>query len=215
MNTNNHKLKYISICGNIGSGKSTIIESLAKNYKQGKVITEPIHEMKTLLEKFYQDMKKWSFALQMKVLILYNNIYEKYKNESILITERSANESYNIFAENLYKNECITTNEFDLYCEFYNKLNNEPNYFIYIRTDPVECLKRISERSRDCENEISPYYIEDLHKLYDKTYNKEYAPNIYIVDGMQTKSKVYQDVLEIINKINNSNSNTYYFNWLF
>jgi deoxyadenosine/deoxycytidine kinase len=66
---------YISICGNIGSGKSTIINRLQKSNICANIQQEPIDEMKPLLEKFYKNMDKWCFTIQMYVLHLYKKYH--------------------------------------------------------------------------------------------------------------------------------------------
>ena len=53
------KKKYIAIAGNIGVGKSSLVEGLCKNLNW-----EPYYEPVTenpYLKDFYQDMKKWAF----------------------------------------------------------------------------------------------------------------------------------------------------------
>ena len=67
--------KIISIEGNIGSGKSTIIHNLEKKLKNSSdyvFLREPVDiwetikdkEDKTILEKFYQNTEKYAFAFQ-------------------------------------------------------------------------------------------------------------------------------------------------------
>ena len=62
----NHQQMHIAIVGNIGAGKTTLTELLAKNYG-----LEPLYEAvdnNPYLEDFYSDMKRWSFNLQIYFL---------------------------------------------------------------------------------------------------------------------------------------------------
>jgi deoxyadenosine/deoxycytidine kinase len=68
--------KIVSIEGNIGAGKSTLIQALRERYIQGKyriivILEEPVEiwntveeDGETLLEKFYKDPVKHGFTLQ-------------------------------------------------------------------------------------------------------------------------------------------------------
>ena len=63
----------ISVIGNIGCGKSTLLTSLSD--KQFDVAYEPVHEWK-FLPKFYNDMKRWCFTLQVEILNSFKNGYQ-------------------------------------------------------------------------------------------------------------------------------------------
>ena len=102
----------ISICGNIGSGKTTVINKL-KHYRYN-VQEEPINEIKDLLEIYYKDMSKWSFPLQVKILLEYHKIKQNYKFQNIsCIIERSPFESKNIFAKLLYQQQYLSETEYN------------------------------------------------------------------------------------------------------
>ena len=76
--------KIISIEGNIGSGKSTLVSLLKDTFENTKsnpydviFLQEPVDEWEnikdsagnTMLEKFYQDQEKYSFPFQMMAYI--------------------------------------------------------------------------------------------------------------------------------------------------
>ena len=72
--------QIISIEGNIGSGKSTILKSLKEHFENSRNIIflqEPVDEWatikdkegNTILSKFYGNQKKYSFAFQMMAYI--------------------------------------------------------------------------------------------------------------------------------------------------
>lgn len=72
--------KIVSIEGNIGSGKSTLLENLRKHYNHDARIIflkEPVDDWgkikdtqgNTMLQKFYADQEKYSFAFQMMAYI--------------------------------------------------------------------------------------------------------------------------------------------------
>ena len=76
----NYEIKIISIEGNIGSGKSTLISNLKNYFKNNNnviFLKEPVDEWSnikdekgvTILEKFYADQEKYSFSFQMMAYI--------------------------------------------------------------------------------------------------------------------------------------------------
>ena len=102
----------ISIEGNIGSGKSTLVDYLKNNYTDKNIVylQEPVDEWNnikdenniTILEKFYANQTKYSFAFQMMAYIsrldlLRNSI--KNNPNSIIITERSLFTDKYVFAK--------------------------------------------------------------------------------------------------------------------
>jgi len=108
--------QIISIEGNIGSGKSTILNSLKEYFKSNQKIVflqEPVAEWNeirdknniTILSKFYENQKKYSFAFQMMAYIsrlsLLKDTIAKYP-DSIIITERCLNTDRHVFAKMLY-----------------------------------------------------------------------------------------------------------------
>lgn len=61
-----HIKMHIAIAGNIGSGKTTLTKMLAKRYGWSPHF-EPV-DNNPYLEDYYNDMKRWSFNLQIYFL---------------------------------------------------------------------------------------------------------------------------------------------------
>ena len=94
--------KIISIEGNIGSGKSTILEYLKIFYKDNTnvlFLDEPVSEWNkvvdndgvTILEKYYENPVKYAFPFQMMAYISRLSVIKKalLTDCEIIITERS------------------------------------------------------------------------------------------------------------------------------
>jgi deoxyadenosine/deoxycytidine kinase len=192
--------RIISLCGNIGSGKSTLVSNLNQNQNSYHVVQEPISEMNDLLVKYYKDFSKWAFHLQCKVLLLYNKIKTSLNSECNYIIERSPIESKHIFAKALYNSGNLTKIEFQLYQEVYESLGWCPDYIIYIRTNPEVCYERIKQRSRECETEITLEYITQLHNLYESFFEKyKHSKNIVLIDGNENPEDVYNTCKQYLN----------------
>lgn len=187
---------FISICGNIGSGKTTVLEKL--EYNGFDVKFEPVNEW-TFLSKFYNNMKEFAFQLQMQILKSFLSYIPTSKSLPT-ICERSPQESLHVFSTQLLNNNYLSLEEFRIIRFFTYSYSWKPTLYIYIRTEPNICLERIKTRNRDCENEITLNYITELHNRYE---NFSRNHNItHIVDGSQSTEDVYINVRQIIENIN-------------
>jgi deoxynucleoside kinase len=191
----------ITIDGNIGSGKTTILNYLHK-YKNYQIDLEPIEKWKSFLDDIYL-YKKGYFNLQLRVWLDRAWIQEKDSN-SIIFMERSPFFIRNTFNINDYNNNNINKDEYNVINEMYNKTDNiwKSNLYIYLRTSPGKCLERIKQRGRINEINIDLQYIYDIHKLHEETYLNalENKMNIIIIE-VDNKS-IAEIAEEIIKKIN-------------
>ena len=192
----------LSIDGNIGSGKSTLFNSLKKYFSEeincnGKKIVfldEPVNDWqkikdkngKNILECFYENSEKYSFSFQMLAYISRLSRLQKAVKTGeydVIITERCVFSDRNVFAKMLFDGGKMNEIEWQIYEEwFYNFLDDLPNiYFIYINTDPETCLNRINKRNRPGEN-ISLDYLKDCD-YYHKNWLENLGPEIVELDG--------------------------------
>lgn len=185
----------ISICGNIGCGKTTVLRQLESS-EALDVVFEPVHKW-TMLDDFYKDMKRWSFPLQVQVL---HSFLQEEQKEKDTIYERSPQESCNIFTTSLYQQGFIGQKEYDLLRSMTDSMAWKPDLVIYLRCDPEICKQRILTRNRECEHDISLTYLEHLHELYEQG---EYD---YTLDASLLKEEVVQKVQEIIDATVSRNS---------
>ena len=117
--------RIYSLEGNIGSGKSTLIDLLqnskalnSKFLNNIVYLPEPVDIWSTIkddagitiLEKFYKDQNKYAFSFQMMAYISrISQLRQAIRNNpyAILITERSVYTDKNVFAQMLYDNNKI------------------------------------------------------------------------------------------------------------
>ena len=177
----------LSIEGNIGSGKSTIINHLKNNIDQKNIIflPEPVDEWENIkdekndsvLKKFYENQKKYSFAFQMMAYISRLNLLRKtIKNNpnKIIITERSLFTDKYVFAKMLYDSNKMESIEYQIYNNWFNSfLDLAPiSKMVYLKTDPKISYNRISIRNRDGENSIPYEYIQNCHIYHNDMFYK-------------------------------------------
>ena len=126
--------KIISIEGNIGSGKSTIVRNLEKkffNLNDYVFLKEPVHiwetikdkEGKTILEKFYQNPEKYAFAFQVMAYATRSTILQdairNNPNCKYILCERSLEADNQIFAKMLNDDNKMESVEYEIYEYFY------------------------------------------------------------------------------------------------
>jgi deoxyadenosine/deoxycytidine kinase len=187
-----------SIEGNIGSGKSTIVEALRQrltnqyelyNYV---FIQEPVDTWKSIkdendvgiLEKFYTDQEKYGFSFQMMAYISRLALIKKTIREnpdSHIITERSINTDRNVFAKMLYDDGKIEKVNYDIYMKWFDEFVEETNvdYIIYIRADAEVCFNRVLKRARNGEV-IPEQYLKRCGEYHDNWLLNE--KNVFSLD---------------------------------
>lgn len=178
----------ISIVGNIASGKSTLLRNLAQ--KGFEVLQEPVSDWK-FLPKFYEDPKRWCFALQIEILQSFSMMQMEGK-----IIERSPFEANKIFAFNSFRNGCLTSEEYELIDKI-SSVHEMPKEFVYINLPPETCMQRLKQRKRECEADVSISYLRDLHHLYESLIEKLESDGLKVhrIDGLKTENEIYRDVI--------------------
>lgn len=195
--------KFISIDGNIGSGKSTLIEALKKYFKGNSNIIflrEPVDEWDeikdengiTILEKFYTNQKEYSFSFQMMAYISRLALLkEAVKNNpnAIIISERSLFTDREVFAKMLYKSGFIESVNYKIYLRWFDTFALEfpIHKVIYVKAEPQVCFDRIKKRSRTGESNIPLSYLENCHTHHNDMLDTDkpdcICDNQYVLDG--------------------------------
>jgi deoxyadenosine/deoxycytidine kinase len=188
-------MKIVSIEGNIGSGKSTLIDILKKSKLNYVFIPEPVslwneikdHDGTTILERYYQDPKGYAFSFQMMAYITRVQTIKKAirdnPEDSVLITERSVYTDREVFAKMLYHAKKINFIEYSIYLKWFDELCDiSVNSIIYIQTNPNTCFSRVKQRNRQGENEISLSYLENCDVYHDNWINNSKFNKLFI-DG--------------------------------
>lgn len=165
----------IHVEGNIGVGKSTFLRFIEKA-TDIKISQEPVNEwMDTngtnLLEKFYNDIDRWSFAFQMNCFITRAHNVDHLPSDGINMIERSIL-SDRLFAMNCYKSGNMEKVEFDIYTRWSNwlrdRLCKKIDAIVYLRAKPETCHARIAKRARKSEDLIPIGYLRELHDLHEE-----------------------------------------------
>ena len=192
----------IAIEGNIGSGKSTMVDLLKKQYDNKilfgrKVIflQEPVKQWEdissdgeNILEKFYANQEKWAFSFQMMAYISRLDILRKAVKANpngIIFTERSLFTDKNVFAQMLYDDDKINDIDFQIYNKWFHSFIDEVpiSGIVYIKTNPETCNERVEKRARKGES-IPLEYLTKCSKYHDDwIIDKESDSHKLVLDG--------------------------------
>jgi len=173
----------ISIEGNIGAGKSTILEELKTRMCSDdiKFVKEPVdiwdtirdEDDKTILEKFYQDPKKYAFQFQVMALTTRLSLLRSTIRENpdckVIICERSVDADKQIFAKMLHNDGVISYIDYKIYCLLSTEhaRDFDMDGYVYINADAEICHERIMKRSRNGEGQIELDYLQKCKKYHD------------------------------------------------
>ena len=169
MDQDKKKSKYVAVAGNIGAGKSSLTGLLAKHYNW-EAFYESVDD-NPYLQDFYEDMRRWSFNLQIYFLSSRFRHQKEMLNDDVnLIQDRTIYEDVEIFAKNLHQMNLMSDRDFANYEALFNEMSfylRPPDLLIYLRAQVPTLVKQIQQRGRDYENTIRIEYLERLNKLYE------------------------------------------------
>lgn len=195
---------HIAIAGNIGAGKTTLTNLLAKHFKWEpqfeEVITNPY------LDDFYTQMERWSFNLQIYFLnTRFRQILSIRESGKTVIQDRTIYEDAFIFAPNLHDMGLMTGRDFENYQSLFELMESlvaPPDLMIYLRSSIPNLVKQIHKRGRSYENGISIDYLNRLNERYEdwiKGYDKGKLL-IFDVDNLDFVDNP-EDLGSIVNRI--------------
>lgn len=175
---------HIAIAGNIGCGKTTLTNMLAKHY--GWQPRFESVDFNPYLADFYEDMARWSFNLQIYFLNKrFQDIVDISKSNEYIIQDRTIYEDARIFAPNLHEQGFMSDRDFDNYTDLFNlmmSLVKMPDLMIYVRSSIPNLVAQIQKRGREYEASMRIDYLQGLNDKYED-WIKDYKGKLLIVPG--------------------------------
>lgn len=175
---------HIAVAGNIGAGKTTLTDLLAKHYKWTPQFEDVLEN--PYLEDFYQDMERWSFNLQVYFLnSRFRQVLDIRESGNKIIQDRTIYEDASIFAPNLHAMGLLSQRDFDNYSSLFDlmeKVVAAPDLLIYLRSSIPNLVNQIHKRGRDYENTISIDYLSRLNERYEAWVHGYDKGNLLIID---------------------------------
>jgi len=198
------EIKHIAIAGNIGAGKTTLTNLLAKNFNWEPQLEEV--DNNPYLNDFYEDMPRWSFNLQIFFLnSRYKQIIDLQKQDKPIIQDRTIYEDAEIFAPNLHAMGLMSSRDFNNYKSLYSSIISQiqpPDLMIYMKASIPTLVDNIQKRGRDYEDSIRLDYLKKLNEFYNSWINGYKMGKLLVIDCDKLNFVDNKDDLaEIYNKV--------------
>ena len=175
---------HIAIAGNIGAGKTSLTELLAKHYNWEPHYEDVIDN--PYLDDFYNHMERWSFNLQVYFLkSRFEQLLSFRENKKIVIQDRTIYEDAHIFAPNLNAMGLMNQRDFNNYkgiFELMESLIQGPDLLIYLRSSIPNLVNKIHKRGREYESSISIDYLSRLNERYEAWISSYDDKKLIIID---------------------------------
>ncbi|MDQ3019072.1 MAG: deoxynucleoside kinase [Bacteroidota bacterium] len=198
------KKVFVSIAGNIGSGKSSLTHLISK-----KLNWKPYYEKvnnNPYLKDFYTDMNRWSFNLQVYFLSHRFKTHKEILNKKIsVIQDRSIYEDAEIFAKNLFELGKMKRRDYDNYRKLFKEMSHflqPPDLLIYLRSSLPKLVKQIKLRGRLFEQNIDTDYLARLNSTYEEWIKNYNSGKCLIVENEKldfvNREKDFKNIVKLI-----------------
>ena len=174
---------YIAIAGNIGSGKTSLTEILCRRCDAKAYYEESNNPY---LGDFYQDMKRWSFNLQIYFIgSRIRQSVEVLSDRGNVVQDRTIYEDAHIFATNLHEMGLMSSRDFATYMKIFELSSNlipRPDLLIYLKASVPTLVSQIRKRGREYEMSIDADYLQRLNDKYNHWIEEIYQGEVLTVD---------------------------------
>jgi len=176
---------HIAIAGNIGSGKTTLTQMLARHYGWEPRF-EPV-EVNPYLEDYYSDIARWSFNLEVYFLKQrFRDLLDiSGTRDKTVIQDRSIYEGVYVFTANNYACGNLSQRDFETYMELFEQMTDIvrfPDLMIYLRASVPHLVANIQHRGRDYEQAMPIDYLRNLNSLYEDFIYNKYRGRVLTID---------------------------------
>lgn len=196
------KYNYIAIEGNIGAGKTSLTKLIAEDFN-AKIVLERFAD-NPFLPKFYEDNERYAFPLEMSFLAdRYQQLsddlaqFDLFKN--FIVSD------YYIFKSLIFAQITLQNDEFFLYRKMFDVMYKEiskPDLYIYLYQNTPRLIENIKNRGRDYEQNITPEYLDKIHKGYANFIKTEKNLRTVIIDisdkDFVNNAEDYKEIIDLI-----------------
>ncbi len=173
---------YISIEGNIGAGKTSLANLLAKKHN-AKLVLEQFAD-NPFIAKFYENPEKFAFPFELFF------VAERFQQLSAMTAQtdffyNGVITDYLFVKSLLFSKVNLTDEEYKLYCRVFDiiyKTLPSPDLIVYLHLPTEQLQVNIAKRGRDYEKKIQNDYLENISQQYFNYFKTNRDKRILIVD---------------------------------
>ena len=198
------EIMHIAVAGNIGSGKSTLTQLLARHYGWEARFEAVDHN--PYLDDYYRDIKRWSF--NMEVFFLkerFHDLIDIAKADHTIIQDRTIYEGVYVFMENNRDMGNLSERDYETYMELFEQMMSVvklPDLMIYLRASVPHLVSNIQKRGRDYEQSIQLEYLQNLNQRYEDFIQHKYPGRVITIEKDHLDFlNIPKDLSGIIDKI--------------
>jgi len=196
------KFNYIAIEGNIGAGKTSLVEKMTADFN-AKLILERFKD-NPFLPKFYEDQARYAFPLEMSFLAdRYQQLLEDITQFDLFRDCVIAD--YDAYKSLIFAKVTLAEEEFNLYKKLFHLMYKElpkPDVYVYLYQNTERLLENIRKRGRSYEKGIEASYLQKINEGYLEFIKNQHNDSIKIIDISELDFVTNrQDYLQLLREI--------------
>ena len=193
--------------GNLGVGKSTLIQSLKEHYKdmdEIQFMKEPVELWGQVLGKYYTHQEKWAATLQTVICVTFvQEVFRAINNYpalKLLICDRSVLTGPHTFSKVLLSYNVISPRQFQYIMETAENMNSllpiESSFRLFLRQTPQVCAQRIAARARTEELSVPLHYLRSV-ELEHNNWNNELGSSSCTLLPQQADLQTLRKIIDL------------------
>ena len=175
---------FIAVAGNIGSGKSTLTQLLARHYGWEARFEAVDHN--PYLEDYYHDIHRWSFNLEVFFLKeRFRDLLAINDTKHTIIQDRTIYEGVYVFVANNKDMGHLSDRDYQTYMDLFENMMEMvrfPDLMIYLRASVPHLVGNIQKRGRDYEQTMNLEYLQNLNRRYDDFIFNKYKGRVLTIE---------------------------------
>jgi len=195
---------FISIEGNIGSGKTTFCKKLAAEYNCQLILEE--FDDNPFLPLFYKDQERWAFTVELFFMTeRYKQLQEKLVSRDMFVDFTLTD--YAFIKTLLFARQNLVETEFKMFQQLFTTLNQsfpQPDLLVYFHRSVNHLQANIRRRGRPYEKDITDEYLTKVQNSYFDYFRNILSFPILIIDlntiDFEENDRNYQEVKMLIAK---------------
>lgn len=173
---------FIAIEGNIGAGKTTLCQMLARDFGYRLLLEEFADN--PFLPHFYKNPERYAFPVELFFMTeRHKQLQEELSQRDLF--QQAIVADYIFFKTLLFARNNLKEEEYRLFQRLFNILNASaprPELLVYLHRSVDNLIGNIRQRGREYEQDISAEYLQQIQQAYFDFFKSNENLPILIID---------------------------------